>query len=131
MIFLLIIPMLVHLLHDTAVKKINHVFSASLTAVTALILGVIACHWQKGVYWWQFWIFAMCIHFCFFDPIWNLVHKESWDYHGDPENPNRALTDRMWSRIPPVGEILFRLIILGVGWGVYYHLNWIINGYNG
>lgn len=109
-------------------SPIVHWQSAGLVIVVSIMIGfitqgIIDFRYQvpKGFYrWWQFTIFSLTIHFCFFDLIWNVLHGYAWDYHGTPTNPNRAWTDRLWERLPPWGEIFLRLWVPAVGYGVYF-----------
>lgn len=72
--------------------------------------------------WWKFVVYSLCVHAALFDPIWNKLNKQKWYYAGTWGNPNRAWTDRFWQNVPPLGQILFRFIILFLGHSVYY--NW-------
>lgn len=120
---------LVYDLHKEDVKKpIVHWLSALLAVVVSILFGYIN---QKltHVCWWQFAIYSLAIHFALFDYAWNFFNHKPLFYHGTPSNPDRAWSDKMWTRIPPGGELLFRIIGLLAGYGVYSHLDWILKGY--
>ena len=123
--FLLFLALGYHLAFDLHKQKegkpIVHWLSALWVLVISSVSGVINSI-TTSVYWWQFTFLSLVIHFVFFDPIWNAFHKQRWNYHGDPNNPNRAWTDRLWSEVPGAGEILFRFIVFFLGYSVYY--NW-------
>jgi len=118
--FLLLIPLIAHLVVDYK-GTVHH----KLNAVGVTVLSVVVGLCLPG-YFWQGALFALCIHFSLFDPIYNLMHDHPFFYNGNSKNPDRAMTDKIWDVIPPHGQILFRFIILSVGFGVYHHLPQII-----
>jgi len=117
---LLSLPLLTHVAVDFK-GKVNHKLNAVYVTAIAVLVGL----FLPG-YWWQGAIYALCIHFSFFDPIYNLTHGHRWNYHGDPDNPDRALTDKFWDINTPLSEIFVRVWVMMVGIGVYYHLDKII-----
>ena len=120
----LLIPIIAHCALDYKNYNVLHWFSAALVTGISIALGFIDSH-ITGHYFWQFAIYALSVHFAFFDLVFNLINGHTWNYHGTITNPNRALTDRVWDYLPWYGEILVRLWVLSVGYGVYYHLDLI------
>jgi hypothetical protein len=118
---LLSFPLLTHVAVDFK-GKVNHSLNALYVTAIAIVVGL----FLPG-YWWQGAIYSLAIHFTFFDPIYNITHHKPFFYHGDPDNPDRALTDQFWDINTPVSEVFVRLWVLSVGIGVYYHLDKIIS----
>lgn len=122
---LLLLPMIVRLAVDY-----KGIVRHWLNALYVLLLSVLVGLFLPG-YFWQGAFYALTLHFVLFDPIYNLIKGHAWDYHGSVDNPDRAWTDKMWSKyVSPMAEILVRVWVLLVGTWVYYHLDWII-GYTG
>lgn len=117
-----------HKLHSGG--KIRHWLSA-LLAVTVSLLGGLVNQLITNVHWWQFTLLSLGIHFALFDPIWNLINKHPFFYNGDPNNPDRALLDKMYDYLPPWGAVFLRLWVIACTAGVYFHLDWIVSGYPG
>lgn len=117
---LLIIPLATHVIVDLN-GEVRHWLNALYVTALSVIVGFIL----PG-YWWQGALFALAIHFTFFDPIYNLTHGHKLSYHGDSRNPNQAWTDKQWVKIPYYAEVFVRLWVLGVGASVYYQLDRII-----
>ena len=117
------IPLIIHLIGDFK-GVVHHRWNA--VYVTGLSVGVglvLPGHWWQGV------IFALSIHFCFFDPFYNITHGHNLFYYGDPNKPKKdqAFTDRfIWSRTPIWGAVFLRLWVLWVGWAVYFELDKIL-----
>lgn len=147
MIICLLMALLVHLffdLHKQKVKKpIIHWLSALLVFLTSIGAGVLNQAflkrpiefyaslgfspdvWSNVL---RFAFFSIMVHLVFFDPLWNLGHSEAWNYHGSPENPKQAWTDKIWSEIPPLGELFFRTVFLILGFCVWFSWDKIIQG---
>lgn len=128
---LLILATLCHLvfdLHKKGTSTIRHWLSATIVIVFSFISGLIN-QWFAPYWWWQFLIYSLAIHFCFFDYLWNFFNHQRWNYHGDPLNPKRAWTDKMWDFTSgqPWVEIGIRLWVLAVGYGIYYHWAWVVS----
>jgi len=126
---LLLVATVMHLMMDMHKQKtkhaIHHWFSALATIGVSVMIGFMnQLIWEIPFY--RFAIYSLCIHFALFDYLWNLFNRKPFFYHGEPSNPNRAWTDKMWDRIPPWGEIFFRLWMIGVGIGVYHHWDLIV-----
>ena len=123
---LLLLPTLTHIIFDYSKRytggKIRHWLSALIAVSMSVILGFT----DKSVYFWQFAGYALAIHFCYFDPLWNKANRHDWHYNGDRTNPERAWTDKMWDRVPIYAQPFIRLWVLAVGYSVYYHLDLII-----
>ena len=113
---LLTLPLVVHSLVDLK-GKVNHTLNAVYVTVIAVVVGFLL----PG-FWWQGAIYALSIHFCFFDPVYNLTHGKPLLYLG-----KTALTDRLWGMTPPTAQVFVRLWVLGVGAGFYYNLDKIIS----
>jgi len=126
---LLFLATLAHLIIDYHKKEtghpIRHWFSALVTIVLSCIYGFINEKFTQ-YHWWQFAVYSLAVHFCFFDLLWNWRNDQPWYYHGSPLNPSRAWTDRIYDYIPVYAQPLLRLWVLGVGGGVYYHWDWIV-----
>jgi len=128
-ILILLIPTFTHLIFDYhkmySGGKIRHWLSASIAVLTSVVVGITV---QKvdNVFWWQGTIFALAIHFAFFDPLWNWANHHKWHYNGDRTNPERAFTDRMWDRVPIYVQPFVRLWVLYVGYAFYFELGKII-----
>jgi hypothetical protein len=118
---LLTLPLITHLIVDW-----RGVVRHWLNALYVLALSVAAGILLPG-YWWQGALFALAIHFTFFDPLYNLTHGHKLFYHGDPRNPGQALTDKQWQRLPAYAEVFIRLWVLVVGYSVYFELDRIIS----
>ena len=126
---LLAIPVVVHLAVDLHKRYTGHVIRHWISALIA----VMCCALCGGLdalindkHWWQFAIYALGVHFAFFDLVWNWASGHPWHYNGDPMNPERAWTDKMWDYVPVYAQPLVRGWALGVGIGVYYHLDLIV-----
>jgi hypothetical protein len=118
---LLLLPMLVHLGVDY-----KGIVRHWLNAIYVLLLAALVGFFLPG-YFWQGAFYALTLHFCFFDPIYNLIKGHAWNYHGSVDNPKRAFTDKCWAYLQnPLAEIFVRVWMLLVGIGIYYHLDWII-----
>ena len=114
-------------LHKQKEKKpIVHWLSATLVVCTSFALGFVA-QFFSDYPWWRFAFYSLMIHLVLFDYMWNWFHDEAWYYHGDVTNPKRAWTDKMWNRVPPLGELLFKIIFLILGYLVYYNWDQIIS----
>ena len=128
----LVVALIYHLVSDFHKRQtghpIRHWLSALLAVTTSCIIGLLI-QFTTEYQWWQFAVYSLSVHAALFDPIWNLVNKEKWYYAGTWGNPNRAWTDKFWSRVPPGGQILFRGIILILGNFVYYRWDQIIAKY--
>jgi len=124
---LLLVPTALHLWVDTTIKptEINHARGAIMVTMAAFICSIVNV-FVADVAYWQFVIYSLAVHLSLFDPLYNLFKKHKWNYHGDPLNPKRAFTDKLWAYVMPEAEILFRIIFLIVGWSFYYRLDWII-----
>jgi len=126
---LLLTALIVHMLFDLHKQKVHkpiiHWLSAMIVVLVATGSGWIN-QLIMHVSWWQFMIYSLSIHAALFDVIWNLDHHENIFYAGDINNPNRAWTDRIWSRVSPGGQILFRAWILIFGGAWYYELDRIL-----
>lgn len=120
-LLLLSTPLIIHLSVDFK-GKVNH----KLNAIYVLLLSILIGKFLNG-YFWQGAFFSLCIHFSFFDPLYNLMHKQKLFYHGSSINPDRALTDKFWDYLPPYAELFVRIWVFGVGYFVYYHLDKIIS----
>lgn len=118
-----------HLVTDLHKEKtatpIKHWLSAAIAVATSITFGYLNSSFTD-TYWWQFAIYSLSIHFCFFDLVWNYFNGHGWFYNGDPKNPHRAWSDKIWDYIPTDAQPLLRLWVLGVGIGVYYHLDLIV-----
>ena len=112
--FFLLLPLITHLAIDFK-GKVNHKLNAVYVLALSLMVGVLL----PG-YWWQGTVYALCIHFALFDPLYNLIHKQKFFYNGDPSNPDRALTDRLWDITPIHGQVFIRLLFLGTGFTLYH-----------
>lgn len=113
-----------HLILDLHKEKTNHPIMHWLSAGVAIVVSSILGLFNQLIHdveWYRFTIYSLCVHFALFDYLWNFFNKKPLFYHGEPSNPSRAWTDRMFDRIPPWGEILFRLWMLGVGISVYHY----------
>jgi hypothetical protein len=123
---LLAIPTVTHLLFDYTKKytggKIRHWLSALIVVILSFGLGF----FDPLVSFWQFGFYALGIHFAFFDILWNWVNGHKWHYNGDRTNPERAWTDKMWDFVPVYAQPLIRFIGFYIGYGFYYHLEWIL-----
>jgi hypothetical protein len=118
---LLFSPTIIHLIVDYK-GKVIHWLNAIYVSSFSLCVGFFLAG-----YFWQGAFYALTIHFCFFDWMYNFIHGHVWNYHGSINNPSRSLTDKIWSKyFPPTAEIFIRIWVLLVGIGVYYHLDWII-----
>lgn len=119
---LLLLPTTVHAIVDYK-GVVKHWLNPIYVTAIAILAGLIL----PG-FWWQGAFYALCLHFSLFDIVYNISHKHPILYHGDPDNKDRALTDKLWAYFGqvPHGEILLRLWILGVGISVYYELERII-----
>lgn len=117
---LLSLPLIVHLIVDLK-GKVNHKLNALYVLAISLAVGFVL----HG-YWFQGTLYALCIHFTFFDPLYNLTHGHKLFYHGDARNPDRAWTDKFWSNQLYFMEVLIRIFVLALGWFVYYELDRII-----
>lgn len=126
---LLAVPVVVHMAVDIHKQYSGHpirhwasalvaVFSSALCGFLNVVVADQAA--------WQFVIYALAVHFAFFDPFWNWYHGHKWHYNGDPKNPDRAWTDKMWDYVPLYAQPLVRAWVLAVGWSFYYRLDWII-----
>lgn len=116
---LLCLPLISHLLID-ATGKVNHKLNGFIMILVAFVISF----FTQG-YWWQGFIYALCIHLAFFDFLYNAVHNHPAFYHGTTNNPNRALTDKVWAMVPPHMEVGIKLIILMCGISVYYYFDLI------
>lgn len=112
-----------HKLHSG--HPIRHWMSATIVVAISVVLGFID-QIRLDHTWWQFAIFSLSIHLALFDFLWNIINKKDLFYFGDPNNPERAWTDKVWSRVPPLGQIFFRSCFLYVGYAVYYHWDLIV-----
>lgn len=118
---LLALPLIVHLFVDYS-GVVKHKLNAAYVLGIAVLVGFVL----PGFFW-QGAFYALCIHFTFFDPIYNLMHGHNLFYYGDPDNPDRAWMDKMREAyVPPHAEVFIRLWMLGVGIGVYHYLPNII-----
>jgi hypothetical protein len=122
---LLISATILHLMSDMHKKTKNaivHWVSATITVSASVVLGFANAAFTDMA-WFQFAIFSLSIHFCFFDLIWNWANKKRWNYHGEETNPKRAWMDKFWAYIGinPLIEIFLRLIVLLLGIMVYYY----------
>jgi hypothetical protein len=104
---------------------IRHWISALVAVSTSIVFGLLNQWITHLETWWQFAILSLCLHLALFDPIWNGFNHKPLFYQGDPSNPERAWTDKIWSYVPPLGQLLFRGWFIGVGLGVFFHLDWI------
>lgn len=117
---LLSLPLIVHVIVDLK-GKVNHKLNVLYVLAISIAVGfVLPGYWFQGA------LYALAIHFTFFDPLYNLTHGHKLFYHGDARNPDRAWTDRQWDKLPYFAEVLVRLWVLGVGIGVFYYLDRII-----
>jgi hypothetical protein len=131
----LFMALLAHLyfdLHKQSVKKpIVHWISALIVLLISIGAGVFIQYFQglplDGMVL-QNAFCSLIIHLVFFDPLWNLIHGEAWNYHGSINNPKQAFTDKVWTQIPPLGEAFFRIVFLIVGFCVYFSWDRIIEG---
>jgi len=118
---LLCLPTIVHLIVDRK-GKVIHWLNALYVVAISIVVGMFLPH-----YFWQGSFYALTIHFAFFDPLYNLMKGHAWNYHGSLSNPDIAWTDKQWQKYGhPLFEIFFRLWVLSLGIGVYYHLDLII-----
>src|SRR5687768_4397619 len=118
---LLTLPLITHLIVDWQ-GVVRHKLNAAYVLALSLAAGILL----PG-YFWQGTLYALAIHFCFFDPLYNKTHGHKFFYHGTSNNPDRALTDKMWDYFPPYAEVFFRLWVLGAGFAVYHQLDRIIS----
>lgn len=118
---LLTLPLVIHLVVDYK-GKVHHKLNAIGVTVLSVLIGLLL----PG-YWWQGALYALTIHFCFFDPLYNLSHKKNFFYNGEPSNPDRALTDKFWGYFPRYAQIFIRIWVFGVGYAVYHQLPRIIS----
>ena len=109
-------------------KPILHWLSAMLVFAVSVFFGFLV-DVIVGVAWWKFTILSLCVHLAVFDPLWNLLHNNYIFYQGDPNNPNRAFTDKIWDRVPPLGQIFFRIWVILVGLAIFSHWALIV-GHN-
>lgn len=116
---LLCSPLIVHLIVDYK-GKVRH----WLNALYVTALSLLVAFFLPG-YFWQGVLYALVIHFVFFDPIYNKLHGHKLFYHGSSLNPDQALTDKFWSKTKPLEEIFIRLFVLSVGISVYHYLHLI------
>ena len=116
---LLCLPLISHLLID-ATGKVNHKLNGVLMVLVAFAISF----FTQG-YWWQGFMYALAIHIAFFDHLYNAVHGHPSFYHGLKSNPNRALTDKLWSMTPPHMEVGIKLILLMGGICIYYYFDLI------
>ncbi len=114
----LCLPTIVHLIVDRK-GKVNHKLNAVYVLALSILVGLFL--YEFTGYWWQGSIYALCIHFALFDPIYNLMHGKSFFYHGSSTNPDQALTDKLWNYLAPHYEIFIRLWFLLFGYGVFYY----------
>lgn len=118
---LLSLPLLVHLAVDYS-GVVKHKLNAAYVFGIALLVGFVL----PGFFW-QGAFYSLCIHFAFFDPMYNMMHGHNFFYYGDPKNPDRAWMDKLREAyVPPHAEVFIRLWVLGVGIGVYHYLPLII-----
>jgi hypothetical protein len=125
-LFLATVGHLIFDLHKQKTTGINHFLSAAIAILVSIGAGI-GNQVFTGVHWYQFAILSLCIHAATFDFIWNLIHFKPAFYHGDPSNPKRAWMDRLWSMTPPIAEVFFKAWFIGVGIGVYFHWDLIVN----
>lgn len=116
---LLISPLVVHLVVDSK-GVVRHWLNACYVLALSVAVGFIL----PG-YFWQGALYALAIHFAFFDPVYNLMHRKNFFYNGTPDNPDRAMMDKFWDYFPNYVQVFIRLWVLGVGIGVYYKLDLI------
>lgn len=127
-VILVSFPMWIHLAMDMYKQKhgikIKHWQSALVAVIVSFLVGL--CSFDEKL---QFTAFALITHFAFFNPLWNLFHHEALNYAGDPNNSDRAITDRMWDVMAaqPWAQPIMRLIIFSVGYGIYYNWELIVN----
>jgi len=114
-LFLSFMPMVAHLYLDYHVKPILHWRSATVVTALATVIGLLNRHFT-GVDFKLFAILALCTHFALFDVIWNEVNHKKLEYLGTVNNPNRALTDRIWSKLPEWLQAVIRIVVLSGGW---------------
>jgi hypothetical protein len=126
---LLLLPVMVHMAFDIHKRytghPIRHWASALIAVFVSVLMGFLDAL-VNGVAAWQFAFYALSVHFAFFDLFWNWYHGHVWHYNGDPKNPDRAWTDKMWDYVPVYAQPFVRAWVLAVGWSFYYRLDWII-----
>ncbi len=122
-----------HLWFDLHKQKQNHPIvhwiSAAIVLSISLFFGIgdeIFSH--RAHKWEQFAILSLLIHLSLFDPIWNWLHREEWNYHGSADNPKQAWTDKIWTEVHPLGELFFRAVFLILGFCVWFSWDRIIQG---
>lgn len=127
---ILLTALIVHLYFDGHKQKVHkpikHWLSATIVFAVSCTAGWINSLIVPDVVWWQGTVYSLSLHLALFDPIWNLSEGHDLFYAGDPANPNLAWTDKIWAKVPPVGQILFRIWFILFGSGFYYHLNLIL-----
>ena len=78
---------------------------------------------ETDVYWWQAFGMLFAIHFLLFDYIINKIRNQSFFYVSDSNHWYEKF--RRWFKTP-VFELMFKIWLLLVAYGVYAHLDWII-----
>lgn len=116
----LILPLLIHVLHD--VPEINGGHSPNHPRM-ALIVLVVACLSGYFLYpmfrveFWRFALFSLAIHFSFFNYILNYFRKprEPFFYIGN------GFWDRLLKPFPPVVRLAIQIGVIILGGWIYYN----------
>lgn len=96
-------------------KPASTIFRAGYMAALAALFHILGYNT-----WYQALILLIFVHFFFFDFTLNLFRKKPFFHHSDNG------FDRIYARIPPVAEILFKAVFLYVAFIVYTDLDRII-----
>jgi len=127
----LVVALIVHLVVDyhkhAKQTPIEHWQSALYVVGVSAIMGLLNFA-VTGISIYLFVIASLGIHFALFDFIWNFANHKPMFYHGLVTSDTSSLMDRFWSRVPPAGEVLFKVIILYGALEVYYNWSLIYNG---
>lgn len=121
------IPAFAHLIFDEIMErhaKIRHWLSDIVTGMSCFIVGVVLQDVTHSAFMGT--LASWLVDIAIFDLLWNAAHRERWNYHGDPSNPHRALTDKAWDYVPWFAEPLARIWFLLCAWGVFFEMDQIV-----
>lgn len=123
-ILLLALPVVAEVVIDKIMWKMGLSDKPLSTIVRGAMFIVLAISFDlSGLNsWWQTLIFVTTIHWLLFDYIINKARGSKWYHIGTQDKLYERV--RYYMTVP--GELLFKIIIVMAGYGVYAHLDWIV-----
>lgn len=105
-------------------KVVNHKQDTFVRAALLIIMSIVDAHFS-GVHWWQSFLLSIGWYWLIFDYSINLVTNQYWSFLGSTSWLDQQL-NKTDGYIILFMKIWFFLLCIGV----YYHLDWIVNGYH-